>query len=53
AWSLLDNFEWERGYSERFGVHWVNFTDPVRPRVPKESVKFLKRLFSQNGLVDS
>ncbi|XP_021965239.1 myrosinase 1 [Folsomia candida] len=49
AWSLMDNFEWARGYSERFGVHWVNFTDPARPRIPKKSAAFLKQLFADNG----
>merc|ERR1712136_719792 len=37
AWSFMDQFEWDQGYSERFGSHWVNFTDPARPRIPKQS----------------
>ena len=36
----MDNFEWSRGYSERFGLHWVNFTDPRRPVYPKKSANF-------------
>jgi beta-glucosidase len=35
AWSLLDNFEWEHGYSKRFGLVGVDYE--TQRRVPKRS----------------
>ncbi|XP_070205868.1 lactase/phlorizin hydrolase-like isoform X2 [Littorina saxatilis] len=51
SWSLMDNFEWARGYSEKFGLHWVNLTDPARPRVPKASSRFYTSLIKDNGFL--
>lgn len=44
AWSLMDNFEWNVAYSEKFGLHYVNFSDPNRPRVPKASARWYKQV---------
>ena len=49
AWSLMDNFEWNAGYTEQFGIHYVNFSDPERPRKPKLSAQFYKALIADNG----
>jgi len=49
AWSLMDNFEWMRGYTERFGLHYVDFNNPARPRTPKASARFMRDLITANG----
>ncbi|KAJ8963365.1 hypothetical protein NQ318_018838 [Aromia moschata] len=53
AWSLMDNFEWMQGYSEKFGLYSVDFTDPDRPRTPKASVEYFKKIISTRCLVDT
>ncbi|RDY08487.1 Beta-glucosidase 13, partial [Mucuna pruriens] len=46
AWSLLDNFEWSDGYTVRFGIVYVNYTDELK-RYPKDSAKWFKEFLHQ------
>ncbi len=41
-WSLLDNFEWTRGYAERFGL--VDVDRRTFQRIPKPSASHLGRI---------
>ncbi|WP_410620534.1 GH1 family beta-glucosidase [Amycolatopsis sp. cmx-8-4] len=50
AWSLLDNFEWAMGYSQRFGLIHVDFETQVR--TVKDSGHFLGRIAKANALPD-
>jgi beta-glucosidase len=38
AWSLLDNFEWQAGFEQRFGIVWVDLEGDLR-RVVKDSAR--------------
>ncbi|KAJ3596731.1 hypothetical protein NHX12_003135 [Muraenolepis orangiensis] len=49
AWSLVDKFEWDEGYSERFGLYYVDFKNKNKPRYAKASVQYYKRIISSNG----
>ncbi|KAL3278786.1 hypothetical protein HHI36_016310 [Cryptolaemus montrouzieri] len=44
VWSFMDNMEWRRGYSIKYGLFNVDFTSPNRTRTPKTSAKFYKQL---------
>ncbi len=46
-WSLLDNFEWQKGYGMRFGLIAVDRT--TQERSPKPSLAFLGSALSDKG----
>uniref|UniRef100_A0A8C5R8S0 beta-glucosidase n=1 Tax=Leptobrachium leishanense TaxID=445787 RepID=A0A8C5R8S0_9ANUR len=50
AWSLMDAFEWNKGFTIRFGLHNVNFQDPNRPRTPKRSALYYADVIRNNGI---
>lgn len=52
AWSLMDNFEWAAGYSERFGLFYVNRSNPDFPRIPKNSALRYASIVTCNGFPD-
>ena len=48
AWSLMDNFEWAMGFSERFGLFFVNYH--TLKRIPKLSAKFFREV-ATSGMI--
>ncbi|XP_073702340.1 lactase/phlorizin hydrolase-like [Garra rufa] len=51
--SLMDGFEGPQGYSQRFGLHYVDFDDPDRPRTPKTSLYYYSKVIEKNGFAET
>ncbi|WP_169950728.1 GH1 family beta-glucosidase [Microbispora sp. H11081] len=48
VWSLLDNFEWARGYHKRFGLVRVDYE--TLERTPRDSARWYREVIARNGL---
>ena len=48
-WSLMDNFEWARGYSQRFGAIHVDYE--TQKRTIKDSAYWFSDVIKRNGLL--
>ncbi|CAN0902044.1 Beta-glucosidase 24 [Linum grandiflorum] len=47
AWSLLDNFEWNSGYSVRFGLVYVDYKNGLT-RYPKHSARWFRSFLKKH-----
>jgi beta-glucosidase len=48
-WSLLDNFEWQFGYSKKFGLIEVDFSDQKLPRKMKKLGHIYRQVCAENS----
>jgi beta-glucosidase len=47
VWSLMDNFEWQHGYTPRFGLVYTDYA--TQRRIPKDSAQWYARVAATNG----
>ncbi|XP_073342580.1 beta-klotho [Pagrus major] len=49
AWSLVDGFEWNNGFTVRRGLFYIDFSQPNRTRTPKTSAQYYRHVVADNG----
>ncbi|CAL1353732.1 unnamed protein product [Linum trigynum] len=49
AWSFADNYEWNDGYSVRFGFYYIDYTDGQLTRYPKSSACWYTNFLNRNA----
>jgi len=49
-WSLMDNFEWQFGYSKKFGLLSVDFEDERRSRAMKPLGEIYRKVCRENAI---
>ncbi|XP_008789190.1 putative beta-glucosidase 41 isoform X2 [Phoenix dactylifera] len=47
VWSLLDNWEWNSGYTVRFGLYFVDYRNNLT-RIPKASAKWFRHFLQRH-----
>ena len=47
AWSLMDNYEWANGYTDRFGLVYVDYA--TQARIVKDSFRWYRTVMETNG----
>lgn len=50
-WSLMDNFEWQFGYSKKFGLLDVDFNDQRRARKMKPLAHVYRKVCLENSMI--
>ena len=47
-WALTDNFEWNNGYAERFGLVYMDY--PTGRRIPKDSFRWYREVIRSGSI---
>ncbi|XP_057989973.1 beta-glucosidase 17-like isoform X1 [Hevea brasiliensis] len=52
VWSFLDDFEWELGYTVRFGINYIDYENGLK-RYPKLSALWFKNFLHKENVIGS